>query len=464
MAVANARAVFESGTNRALAARRSNVTAVGRMLSEHRSSFEQALFDDLHKSRREASLTEIDVTLGEVTSTLQHIRRWMSPRRVLTTAALWPSAARVVPEPLGVVLIMSPWNYPLNLTLDPLIGVLAAGNTAVIKPSPESAHTSALLATLVPQYFPHGEVQVLLGSVAVAQRLLEQRFDHIMFTGSGTVGRIVMGAAAKHLTPVTLELGGKSPVWFDDDRHLRAAARRLAWAKFTNAGQTCVAPDYILTTPDRVPKLVVALKDAVAEVWGTNPRERGEYPRIISQRHFDRLAALLDDGTIEFGGQVDRDDLYMAPTVMTFPELDHAVVGQDAPYRVLQEEIFGPILPIVAVASKEEAVQVINHWDKPLSLYVFSGDARTRRFFAEHTSSGAIINGAALLHVGVGSLPFGGVGASGMGAYHGWDSFRTFSHMKPILTKPTIPDTLRFLNPGTNEHVLSLIGWLQRRG
>ena len=261
-AVARARAVFESGKTRPLQARRRNVAAVGRMIAQHRREFERALHDDLHKSRREAGVTEIDVTLGEAAHTLRHLRRWMSPKRVLTTPALWPSWARVVPEPLGVVLVMSPWNYPLNLTLDPLIGVLAAGNTAVIKPSPESVHTSALMARLIPHYFPEGTVQVLPGSIEVSQRVLKERFDHIVFTGSGRVGSIVMKAAAEHLTPVTLELGGKSPVWVDDDRHLRGVARRLAWAKFTNAGQTCVAPDYVLTTPERVPLLVSALRRA----------------------------------------------------------------------------------------------------------------------------------------------------------------------------------------------------------
>lgn len=462
--LARARAVFAAGTTRSLDARRRHVTTIGRMLEEHRADFEAALYADLRKSPREAGTTEIDVTLGEVAHTLRHLRRWMTPKPVPLSPVFWPSLARLVPEPLGVVLIMSPWNYPVNLALGPLVGVLAAGNAAVIKPSPESPHTSGLLARLVPAYFPDGTVQVLLGGVEVAQQVLQQRFDHIVFTGSGPVGKIVMEAAAAHLTPVTLELGGKSPAWFDDDKRIGAAARRLVWAKYTNAGQTCVAPDYVLTTPERVPALVAALRNAITELWGADPAAGDEYGRIVTERHFDRLVGLLDDGMIEVGGRHDREDLYIEPTVVTFPDSDIAAVGPKATHPVLREEIFGPILPIVTVASKEEAVRVINNWDKPLALYVFSGSPQTRRYFAEHTSSGAVVNGAGLIHVGMGALPFGGVGPSGMGAYHGRHSFQTFSHLKPVVSKPLHPDTLRLLNPGTNEWLRRLIGWVQRRG
>ncbi|WP_080793924.1 aldehyde dehydrogenase family protein [Corynebacterium pacaense] len=462
--VDRARAVFESGGTRSLSARRRNVAAIRRMLEENRSDFERVLHADLRKSRREAGLTEIDVAIGEANHTLRHLRRWTSPRRTTVSPTLWPASARLVPEPLGVVLVISPWNYPINLTLVPLVGILASGNTAVIKPSPESAHTSRLLAELVPTYLPDGAVQVLPGSVEVAQQVLEERFDHIIFTGSGRIGRVVMEAAAKHLTPVTLELGGKSPAWFDDDRNLETAARRLVWAKFTNAGQTCVSPDYVLTTPERVPALVAALRRAVLELWGTDPATGGEYVRIINEGHFDRLAGYLDEGRIEFGGRHDRDDLYIEPTVITFPDLERAVVGPDAPFELLRDEIFGPILPIVTVSTKEEAARVINAWDKPLALYVFSDSRETRRYFEDNTSSGAVVSGAAIIHVGDGSLPFGGVGASGIGAYHGRESIRTFSHLKPVLNKPSFPDTLRLLNPGTAPHLLGVIGKVQRRG
>lgn len=462
-AVAAARATFESGATKSLASRRRNVSAVRRLLEEHRSEFEAALFTDLHKGRREAGITEIDVTIGEAAHAQKHLRRWIAPKSVSAGPLIWPASARIVPEPLGVILVMSPWNYPVNLTLDPLVGVLAAGNSAVLVPSPDAPHTAETIARLIPQYFPDGAVHVLLGAVDVAQNALKERFDHIVFTGSGRVGRIVMEAAAQNLTPVTLELGGKSPVWVDDDRQLTEVARRLAWAKFTNAGQTCVAPDYVLTTPDHVQPLVAALREAVAHIWGADPAAGREYGRIASERHFDRLAAMLEEGNVEFGGRTDRDDLYIEPTVVTFPNLDETVIGDDAPFQLLREEIFGPILPILTVSSKEEAARVINAWDKPLALYVF-GDAATRSYFAQHTSAGAQVNGAAIVHAGIGALPFGGVGASGMGADHGVHSFRRFSHLKPVLTKPLRPDTLRLLNPGTSERLLNLVGSLQRRG
>ena len=465
-AVTQARRAFDGGLTRPLAARRRNLSALRHMLTDHRAQWERALYDDLHKSRREAGITEIDTVLAEVAQLQRNLKRWTAPQRVRTPIVLFPATARIVPEPLGVVLVMSPWNYPVNLTLDPLAGVLAAGNAAVIKPSPQSAHTSALLARLIPRYFSDGSVQVVLGDVDVAQRVLEERFDHIIFTGSGRVGRIVMKAAAKNLTPVTLELGGKSPVWFDDDAHIDVVARRLAWAKFTNAGQTCVSPDYVMTTPERVPVLVNALRRSIASLWGSDPAQSREYARIVSERHFDRLVGYLDDASIAVGGQHDRDDLYIAPTVVTFPFTPRSeiTIGPKASHPLLRDEIFGPILPIVPVPSPQDAVRVINAWDKPLSLYVFSASRATRRLFETQTSSGAIVNSAGLIHVGTGTLPFGGVGASGMGAYHGRESIRTFSHFKPVLTKPLFPDTLAVLNPGTHPRLSDLVSWLQRLG
>lgn len=486
--VARARAAFRAGVNTGPDARRRNLQALRRMLRENRSSFEAALHNDLHKGRLEAGLTEIDAVLGEITHALRHLSSWLRPRRARTPLLLAPGSAKLVPEPLGVVLVMSPWNYPVNLTLSPLVGILAAGNTAVIKPSPDSPDTSDLIASLVPTYFPDHCVQVVRGELETSRAVLRERFDHIMFTGSGPVGRIVMEAAAQHLTPVTLELGGKSPAWFDEDAHLDTAARRLAWAKFVNAGQTCVAPDYVMTTPDRVPALVAALERAVEELWGTDPSHSGDYGRIINTRHFDRLSGCLDeiDGEgagegagasdtgpeVAFGGVRDRDSLYMSPTVVTFPTARFSdgdvgstpAVGTGAGWALLREEIFGPVLPVVPVESREQAVQLVNSWDKPLALYVFSDDPGTHRHFDEKTSSGAVVHNAGLIQVGICSLPFGGVGASGTGAYHGEDSFRTFSHMKPVLTKPLVPDTFPLLYPGTREPVRRLLGLMQRRG
>ncbi|MGW6832756.1 aldehyde dehydrogenase family protein [Streptomyces sp. NPDC054949] len=445
--VAEVRRLFDSGKTRPMAARVGRLRALRAMLAEHQPAFEAALWNDLHKGPGEAQLTEINVTLAEINHMLRHLRRWARPRRAPAPAALWPARARLVSEPLGVVLVIAPWNYPVQLLLNPLVGALAAGNTAVLKPSELAPATSALIARLVPRYFADGAVRVVQGGIPETTELLAQRFDHIVFTGSGTVGRIVMRAAAEHLTPVTLELGGKSPVWFDDDAQLHRAARRLAWAKFTNAGQTCVAPDYVMTTPDRIPALVDALQDAITDMWGIDPQASGDYGRIVDERQFDRLAALLHGTEAAIGGQWDRAERYIAPTVVTVHTLDRPVVGPEAAHPLLREEIFGPILPILPVDSAEQAAHVINGWDKPLALYVFTSSARTRRLFEQHTSSGAVVHDAGLIHVAATGLPFGGVGASGIGAYHGVYSWRAFSHLKPVLRKPHSMDTLRLAQP-----------------
>lgn len=431
------------------------------MITDNETAFEAALWSDLHKSATEAQFTEIGVVVAEINHALRHLRGWAKPRRASLPAGLWPASARLVPEPLGVVLVIAPWNYPMQLLLDPLVGVLAAGNTAVLKPSELAPATSALIARLVPQYFRDGTVEVVEGGVAETTALLEQRFDHIVFTGSATIGRVVMRAAAEHLTPVTLELGGKSPVWFDDDTDIEQVARRLAWAKYTNAGQTCVAPDYVMTTPDRIPALTAALRAAITDLWGADPSAGKDYGRIVSDRHFDRLTALLADADIVLGGQHDRTERYLAPTVVTFVHT-HPAVGPDAHHPLLRDEIFGPILPIVAVSSPREAVAVINRWEKPLALYVFSDSPQTRLLFEQQTSSGAVVHNAAIIHVAATEIPFGGVGASGMGAYHGEYSWRAFSHHKPVVNKPLRPDTLRLVQPPSHP-LQRLARWIMRR-
>ncbi|BFU45228.1 aldehyde dehydrogenase family protein [Krasilnikovia sp. MM14-A1004] len=454
---------FASGATRPLTARIRHLHALRAMLTENEPAFEAALWSDLHKSPAEAQLTELNVVVAEINHTLRHLRRWARPKRGPVPLALMPGRARLVSEPLGVVLVIAPWNYPVQLLLNPLVGALAAGNAAVLKPSELAPATASLIGRLVPRYFPDGAVRTVEGGVPEATELLAQRFDHIVFTGSGTVGRIVLRAAAAHLTPVTLELGGKSPVWCDDD-DLPAVARRLAWAKFTNAGQTCVAPDYVLTTPDRVPALVGALKAAIAELWGADPRASQEYGRIVTEQQFDRLVGYLPGTDVVIGGDHDRGERYLAPTVVTLPDGGPPAVGPRAAHPVLREEIFGPILPIVPVASAEEAVEVINAWDKPLALYVFTSSPRTRRLFERQTSSGAVVHQAALVHAAATGLPFGGVGPSGMGAYHGIHSWRSFSHLKPVLTKPLWLDTLGLAQPPFTARGVRLIRRLMRHG
>ncbi len=463
--VMRARTAFAGGAS--LAVRRRRLETLRGLLRTNADAVAAALHADLGKSEREARFTEIDVVLGEIAHTLRHLKSWTASRRAPLPLAFAGARARVVREPRGVVLVLAPWNYPLQLLLAPAVGALAAGNTVVLKPSEHAPHTAALLARLIAHAFPDGALQVVTGEVDRTIALLEERFDHIVFTGSGAVGSQVMAAAAKHLTPVTLELGGKSPAWFDDDEHIDDAARRIAWAKFTNAGQTCVAPDYVMTTPERVPALAAALQGAIVDLWGEDPRASPEYGRIVNTRQFDRLAALLPrDGSsvcrIATGGQTDRDDLYIAPTIVQLPHVEEPTVGPDAVHPLLREEIFGPILPILPVASARAAITVVRGWEKPLALYVFSDSPATRTLFERETSSGAVVHDAAMIQVGAHTLPFGGVGASGMGRYHGRYSIETFSHLKPVLRSPYWPDVLRLVQPGAPTWLRQLASLLQR--
>lgn len=463
-AVGTTREVFLSGRTRSVSSRIERLRALRALILDNRSSFAGALWEDLGKSRQEVELTESDVVLGEISFALRNLRRWTRRRRVPVPMALQPASAGLLAEPLGVILVVSPWNYPVQLLLAPLVGVLAAGNAAVLKPSELAPATSRLIARLVPEYFPDGAVSVVEGGVDETTAVLAQRFDHIVFTGSAGVGRVVLRAAAEHLTPVTLELGGKSPVWFDDDEGLQEAARRIVWAKFTNAGQTCVAPDYVLTTPGRVEPLIAAMRSALIDLWGAEPRTNPQYGRIATDRHFDRLVSLFEGVDIAVGGAHDRAERYIAPSIVTLAQSGEMVIGPQSTAPVLQDEIFGPILPIVAVPSVEAAIHAINATEKPLALYVFSGSARVRRLFEERTSSGALVHDAAIIHVGAPTLPFGGVGGSGMGAYHGAYSWSSFSHLKPILRKPLRPDTLRAVQPGSHGIVRRLAQVLLRVG
>ncbi|WIY81816.1 aldehyde dehydrogenase family protein [Propionimicrobium sp. PCR01-08-3] len=462
-AVSAARTRFESGRTRPLAARRRNLRALRKLITENEREFARAVHQDLGKSATETGLMEISIVLGEVSHALRHLRRWQRPKPVRLPVTLWPGHAHLAPEPLGVVLILAPWNYPIQLLLAPLAGALAVGNTAVLKPSSQTVATSGLLVRLIPRYFPDGAVTIVDGQTAREGELLKRRFDHIIFTGSADFGHEILRAAAEHLTSVTLELGGKSPAWFDDDRHIDRAARRLAWAKFSNAGQTCVAPDYVMTTPDRVDALAAALGRAIWELWGDDPRTSPDYGRIISAKHVDRLASYLDDVDVRVGGQFDRDDRYVAPTVVVVGQ-GQPVVGAEAAAAVMRREIFGPILPVVSVASPQAAADAIKGFEKPLAMYVFSGSRRTRRLFERATSSGAMVHGAGLVQLAASGLPFGGVGGSGMGAYHGEYSFKAFSHAKPVLTKPLRPDVLRLVQPPYPQPWTGLVQQLMRRG
>jgi aldehyde dehydrogenase (NAD+) len=421
------RAAYRSGRTRPVAWRRGQLRALRNLLTERAVEFTAALHEDLGKGPTEAHRTEIEFVVGGIDLMLRDLDSWLRPEDVPVPGPMGHAQAWTVYEPLGVVLVIAPWNYPLQLIAAPLAGALAAGNAAVVKPSELAPATSGTLARLLPQYLDTDAVAVVEGGVAETTALLEERFDHILFTGSSAVGRTIMAAAARHLTPVTLELGGKSPVFVDRGVDVDAAALRLAATKFLNAGQACIAPDYLLTDSGTAPALEAALARAVPKVFGDDPRHFPEYGRIVNDRHFARLAALLDSGRIVVGGQTDAATRYIAPTVLTD-------VPRDSP--VMQEEIFGPILPVVTVDGLDEAIRFINERPKPLGLYAFTASAETRRRITEETSSGGLTFELPMAQFLVPDLPFGGVGNSGMGAYHGVHSFRTFSHRRAVVAGP----------------------------
>jgi aldehyde dehydrogenase (NAD+) len=421
------RGTFRSGRTKPLQWRRAQLEALRAMLREGEDVFLDALYTDLRKNAVEARRTELDFVCNEIDDTLEHLEEWLAPEDAELPEKLRPGRGTVVREPLGLVLIIGPWNYPLHLVLAPLVGTLAAGNCAVLKPSELAPATATAMARLVPQYLDTEAVAVVEGAIPETTALLEQQFDHIFYTGNGIVGRIVMTAAAKHLTPVTLELGGKSPVIVDEGVDLAVTAERIINGKFLNAGQTCVAPDYVLAVGDTAARLEPLLAEALRAKFGDDPEASPDYGRIINDRHFERLSGLLASGRVVTGGQTDRDSKYIAPTVL-------ADVRGDAP--VMGEEIFGPILPVIAVPDLDAAIEFITGREKPLALYAFADSERSKERILAETSSGAVGFGLPVLHLTVPTLPFGGVGESGMGRYHGKYSIDTFSHLKAVLDKP----------------------------
>ena len=429
--VAGLRRTFETGRTRSLAWRDAQLARLDAMLVERQDHFLAALEADLGKSRFEGWMAELDFVRKEIAHARAALPRWLRPEKVKTPLAMQPGRSQVVREPLGVVLVIAPWNYPLNLSLGPLVPALAAGNCALVKPSEVAPATSAAIAEWLPRYLDAEAVAVVEGGVAETTVILEQRFDHILYTGNGTVARVVMAAAAKHLTPVTLELGGKSPTLVDAGADLDVAARRIVWGKFFNAGQTCIAPDYVLAHRAIHDRLLDALKRAVAAFFGDDPRRSEDYSRIVNGRHHARLVALLGEGQVVTGGTHDAADRYLAPTILR----DVAPSS-----RLMADEIFGPILPVLPVASMDEAVAFVNARPKPLALYVFTGDGAVADDVLARTSSGGACVNDVVFHFAVPDLPFGGVGDSGMGAYHGRAGFETFSHRKAVLLRTSALD------------------------
>ncbi len=411
--------------NRGYDWRMAQLRALKALLEENETALCEAMWTDLRKSKFECASTEQGVVLSEIRDTLKHLKNWMKPRKVSTPIYNQIGTSHIYHEPYGLTLIIGAWNYPINLLLAPLVGAIAGGNGAIIKPSEISAHTARLIAELLPKYMDPDLFAVVEGGAEETGVLLDKQFDLIFFTGSGTVGKIILAKAALHLTPTVLELGGKSPavVWKDAD--LTVASRRIAWGKFMNAGQTCVAPDYVIVHPELKDAFVIKLSETLREFYGENPIESPDYCRIINEKNFDRLQKLKEGVSVLHGGASDRAKLFIAPTI----------VAADGASLIMQDEIFGPILPILTMNDQDEIARFIRSRPKPLALYLFTKDNDLKNFIIGNTSSGAVCVNDNVIHLPEPSLPFGGVGASGMGHYHGRFSFETFTHAKGVLRK-----------------------------
>ena len=423
------------GQTRPLSWRLEQLGRLEALLEDAESGLVSALANDLGKPPLEAYFELVGLR-QELKFTRRHLKRWMAGQKIPLPPWSWPARARVVPEPLGCVLILGPWNYPFQLCLQPLVSALAAGNTAVIKPSELAPHTSGLIAERVGDHFSPHIVQVVQGDGQVGAALLQHRFDHIFFTGGSRVGRLVMAAAACHLTPVTLELGGKSPAIVLADAPITTTARRLVWGKGLNSGQTCVAPDHLLVVPEVVPSLVEAIASEIHRLYGADPLSSADLGRVVSQRHFDRLVGLLSQaeerGQVLLGGRRDGNQRKIEPTLL---RVDHP---DDDP--LMQEELFGPLLPLITVPNLEGAIARVQSGPKPLALYLFGQRPQDRELVRLRTSSGSLAFNDVVVQVGVPQLPLGGVGESGMGAYHGYAGFQTFSHQRSILEQRFWPD------------------------
>ena len=425
------RAFFRTGATRDVEFRKAQLARLRAAIVAREAAILEALKQDLGRPAEEAYTSEIGIVLAEIDAAGKGVAAWARPRRVRTPPVLFPAASRVQPEPYGSVLIIAPWNYPFQLAIAPLAAAIAAGNCAVVKPSEAAARVSRLIAAMISETFAPEYVAAVEGGVAETQALLAQRFDYIFFTGGTQIGRVVMAAAAKHLTPVTLELGGKNPCIVERDADLGTAARRIAWGKFMNAGQTCIAPDFVLAHKAIRPALVERLVAAVEASYGKDPLKSPDYGRIVDERHFDRLAALLRDGKAAMGGQSDRVQRYIAPTILQG-------VGWDAP--IMREEIFGPILPVLEFDDLDAVIARLQALPTPLALYCFTSSRETeQKILGRLPSGGACINDTFGQFLNL-RLPFGGQGESGMGAYHGKAGFDTFSHLRGVVRRATWAD------------------------
>ncbi|KAG2711471.1 hypothetical protein I3843_04G072100 [Carya illinoinensis] len=468
--VKEVRKSFNSGKTRSYEWRVSQLKSIEKMVEEKEMEITEALYKDLSKPAFEAFISEISQVKSSCKLALKELSSWMIPEKVKTSLTTYPSSAEIVSEPLGVVLVISTWNFPFLLSLDPVIGAISAGNAVVLKPSEIAPATSLLLSNLVQEYLDNSAIRVVEGAVDETTALLAQKWDKILYTGSARVARIVMAAAAKHLTPVILELGGKCPAIVDSNIDIQVAVRRIIAGKWAcNNGQACIGVDYIITTNAFAPKLIHSLRHGLEQFFGKDPMKSKDISRIVSSSHFARLVKLLDEENVSdkvvFGGQRDENQLKIAPTIL----LD---VPEDS--LIMQEEIFGPLMPIYTVENLEDSFEVINSKQKPLAAYLFTNDEQLKKDFVQNISSGGMLINDTIIHVATEGLPFGGVGESGMGSYHGKFSFDAFSHKKAVLYRSFAGDTSIRYPPYTPEKqrllkalisgniisiILALIGW-----
>jgi len=442
---------FTSGKTRGLSYRKEALKKLRSAILMHEEELYQALHKDLHKSSFESYATEIGFVLDELRFHLKKLHKWVQPKRVSSSLVSFPAKGYKTHEPLGTVLIIAPWNYPFQLMVAPLIGAISAGNTVIIKPSEIAENTAQIIEKMVNSSFEKEYIHVVTGGVETSQALLKLRFNHIFFTGSPRVGKIVMQSAAKQMIPVTLELGGKSPCIVDETAPLELTARRIVWGKLLNAGQTCIAPDYLYVHKKIKEPLIKAIIAAIKKAYGKDARKSSDFPRIITRANMERLAALLDGAKIAYGGHYDKEEKYFEPTI-----LDE--VSFDLP--VMQQEIFGPILPVLTFSDPEEIIFQVNARPRPLSLYVFSKSRTFQKKIISSIPAGGVTVNDTLMHIASNKLPFGGVGNSGMGKYHGYFSFETFSNAKPVVYRGTWIDIpIRYAPYGKK---LKIIKYLMR--
>ena len=422
------RAYFHSGATLALPLRKQMLRRLASAMHQYENKLTDALWQDLHKSYEEAYLTELSIVYAEIRHHMKGMRRWAKAERCASPVAIMPATSKVVKQPLGNTLIIAPWNYPVQLLLNPLVGAISAGCTAMLKPSPYVPNVSRVLSEMIRATFPDEYIAIVEGNREVNKMLLAERWDLIFFTGSPSLGKMVMEAAAKTLTPVILELGGKSPCIIDKDANLAVAAKRIAWGKSLNAGQTCIAPDYLMIHEDVKEEFLSLLVKEWENLLGKDPQQTQHFVRVVNDKALDRLIAYLNDGKVYHGGKYDKAKRYLSPTILTD-------VSPESP--VMQEEIFGPIFPVITFKQIEEVIAFVTKREKPLALYYFGkkGD-----YILQHTISGGTCINDVIMHIVNGNMPFGGVGNSGMGSYHGKESFMTFSHRRSVVSTPTFVD------------------------